>query len=433
MQLLITLAAFLFVISVVVVFHELGHFLVAKSFGVRVTVFSVGFGKKVFGIKPGETEYRFSRYPLGGYVKLYDDPFAESDDPRAFINKPRWQKLLIVWAGPVASAILGVVMMAGIFMTVGNTVTGHRLSPVIGGVVSGSVGELAGLQAEDKIISIEGKGMKNWDDVSFIIGTSPNRATSIVFERNGDTLTAVVTPKAVSVAQQTFGDAGLLPKNFVHISFVEPDSPAEEAGLQERDELIKVDDLSVTVATFDKLVAYINEHPNAELSIVVRRGDSAHVLTVTPRMYGETARIGVQFSAAQRYGFFESFSESMRYNANLLKRNIEVFGKMFKGEMSPSNTISGPIGIASISGEMARRGFVSLISLTANISMFLAFFNLLPIPGLDGGHILIFAIESVIRKDLSKRVKTLLMQLGFLLILFIFVLAMLADLAKIIF
>lgn len=419
--------AFVFAIGVIIFVHELGHFAVAKAFGMRVLAFSLGFGKRLWGFQRGETEYRIGLLPLGGYVKLSGEEEAESsDDPRDFVNRPRWQRIAVYLAGPAMNVVLSILLVAGLF-TVGIDVPALQNIPsVVGTVEAGSPGERAGLRIGDRIVAIEGRAVERWHDVAFSIMTSIDRPLAFEVDRDGERQSVTVTPERPE--GYDFGDAGIFPKILPRIGGIEAGSPAEAAGLQLGDELRAVD--GRPLGSPADLVAYLEPRPGQSIALELLRGDRVLQLAVVPEDRGGKGRIGVALTVEQRYPPLEALTESVRFNWGIARQSLAVIGKIFKREVEAKSALAGPIEIAAQSGAAARSGFKDLLYLMAVISISIGLLNLFPVPILDGGQIVILLVESVIRRDLSIGVKERLAQVGLALIVLLMVTVLWFDASK---
>lgn len=420
--------AFVFALGVIIFVHELGHLVVAKLFATRVTTFSLGFGPRIWGFRRGETDYRVSAVPLGGYVKLGGElPDEATGDPREFLSKPRWKRVLVYLAGPAMNVVLAIVLIAVVFM-VGTVIPNlPDLPAVVGGVEEGSSAAAAGLREGDRILAVDGEEVGNWPDVSFALMTSPGRPVGLTVERDGETFGATVTP-ARDEKYETGDLAGLYPRLLPSITVVERGGAAERAGLQAGDQIRAVDGRPVgDIASF---VTYISERPGVPIDLEVVRDSRTLTLTTTPADVGGSGKIGVGIGFFQRYGPIEAFVQSARYNVQIVRQTFIVLGKIFSRELSAKGALAGPIEIAAQSGAAARTGFRYLIYLMGFISISIAIVNLLPIPILDGGQIVILLVEGSIRRDLSLRIKEMIAQVGFVLIVLLMLTVIYFDLAK---
>ena len=426
-DLLSNTAAFVFALGVIIFVHEAGHLLMAKGFAARVLTFSLGFGKRLWGFRRGETEYRVSLIPLGGYVQLGgEDPAEVTDDPSEFLNKPRWQRVLVYLAGPAMNVVLAVALIAVVFMIGIEVSSTPEIPPVVGSIAAGSPAEEAGLVEGDEIVAIDGKTVARWDDVQFAFLTSPDRAVRLEVRRAETRLELVVTP--LKVPRYEFGDAGVFPTILPRIAQVLRDSPAEEAGFQPGDEVIGVD--GRRLSQWEKFVVHIEEHPEIPVVVeVLRRGDPLR-LTVVPRSEEGKGKIGVRPGYFLRLGPAEALAESLRFNYNIAQQTFLVLGKIVTGRLAARSALSGPIEIAALSGAAARTGLEHLLQLMGLISISIAILNLLPIPVLDGGQILILLIEGLRRRDLSLKVKERINQVGLVLIVSLMVVVLYFDVVK---
>lgn len=418
--------AFVFALGVIIFVHEAGHLIVAKLFDTRVLTFSLGFGKRLFGFERGETEYRVSLVPLGGYVRLGgENPDEITDDPREFLNKPRWQRVLVYLAGPAMNIILSVVLIAGLFMVGIEVPMLQNLDPIVGFVEESSPAADAGLLAGDRIVAIDNDAIDNWEEVQFALMTSPDHPVLLGVDRDGERFEASVTPRRVE--KYEYGDAGLFPQYLPRITQVSSGSPAERARFRIGDEIRSVDGRPISGSA--EFVEAIQQSAGVALEVGVLRDARHMTVTVTPEGEEGAALIGVGLGVMQRYGPGRAVIESVRYNFNVAKQTFTVLGRIFSGHLG-ARSISGPIEIAAMSGAAVRSGFRNLIYLMGLISISIAILNLLPIPVLDGGQIFILLIESIRRRDLSLKVKERFQQVGFYGIVMLMVVVLYFDLVK---
>jgi regulator of sigma E protease len=416
-------------LGAIIFVHELGHLLVARAFGIRVLAFSLGFGRRLWGIRRGETDYRVSLVPLGGYVKLAgEQPDEASDDPRDFVNRPRWQRVIVYLAGPAMNVVLAITLIAIVFM-VGIVMPPRNLAPVVGLVIPGLPGEAAGLASGDRIVSVDGKPISDFNQVQMAILTAPERTLTIAYERGGQRFETALTP--VRVPRLDLGDAGLTGPGHVVLNKVVPGTPAARAGLRLGDEILAVG--GRTVVTLDDFFGTIRHHPpGEELAIELQRGGRVLQLAVVPEGEPGAARIGVypDFGTFQRYPLGRALLESAYYNLDLARQTFVIVGKIFSREVAAKSALSGPIGIVTMTGAEAERGLRYLLRLVGFISLSIALVNLLPIPILDGGQIAILAIEGALRRNLSTMVKERLAQVGLVLILLLLIAVVVFDIQK---
>ncbi|MDP1568377.1 MAG: RIP metalloprotease RseP [Vicinamibacterales bacterium] len=426
-----TLLAFAFVLGVLVFVHELGHFMMARWHGVRVLTFSLGFGPKLLSMRRGDTEYCVAAIPLGGYVKMAgenpEDPRSGSDDE--FLSKSKWQRFQILIMGPVMNLLLAVVLLWVVLLQ-GAQVAAFQDEPVVIGVVQpGSPAEQAGLRPGDRVMSVAGSETATWDQFSLAIGTRPDRDTELVVMREGLDVRMTVRPNATT--RYEVGDIGVLPDVYPSIGTVNPGDPADRAGLKAGDVLVSVAGERMVFA--QHVSAAISKSAGQPIEIRVRRDGEEQAFTVTPELRGESGIIGVSLANATRTfqpGPVEALGLSVERNIEFAGLILQTVWGLVVGETSPRQ-LMGPVGIAQISGESAQLGWVALFALMATISLNLGLLNLLPIPVLDGGHILIIGLEAVARRDFSMQVKEKLFLGGFALLMVLMVTVIYNDLTRI--
>jgi regulator of sigma E protease len=431
---MITILAVSFVLGVMVLVHEWGHFIVAKAFGVRGEIFSIGFGPRLWGHKKGDTDYRISALPLGGYVKMAgDNPLEErKGEPDEFLSKPRWQRALIAIAGPAMNIIMSVILVSGIYMR-GSKQPAYLDKPmVLAGVAQGSTAEKAGLQAGDQVTQLDNIKNPTWDRAQLeLLSTLPGHSISVEVNRGGQDLSFTVP--GGQILEDVFG----YPPDRLIVSAVQPGMPAERSGLQPGDVILQVNEMPLANgAQMTEIIGRLRAQP---LDLQVQRGDHILHLEVHPQRItapngGPRWQIGILFGGdltERRLSPPAAVVESIGMNALLARQVSFVFVELFRGNISLKQ-LTGPLGIAQASGQAARQGFGELISLMAMIGINLAILNLVPIPPLDGGHILLLAIEGSIRHDLSVRVKERFVTISMVFILLIFAIVMYNDVLRLI-
>jgi regulator of sigma E protease len=403
------LLAFILVLGFLIFAHEAGHFMFAKLFRVKVLVFSFGFGKRLFGFRRGDTDYRVSLIPLGGYVRMAGDSPEENQEgaPDEFLSKPKWQRFLILFAGPAMNILIAIVFVAGVAM-VGTESLVTR--PVVGDVLSGQPAEKAGLQPGDRILSIKGEPVEDFDDVRLIISMNANTPIEVVYVRDGATRKTTLTPAREDSDYGPVGRAGISYGVEPLIGRVEPGSPAEKAGARAGDRIVSV--AGKPVQEMNDFATASRDAATKALPVVVQRGDQRVSLTLPPSTEEDLGRGIVPPTTKLKLSLVPALQYSVRENWKMLRYAGAAVARMFRPEGSVKE-LSGPISIARISGDMLRRGWLPVVMLMAMISLQLGVMNLLPIPVLDGGHIMILLIEGAARRELSLQVKERIQQVGF--------------------
>jgi regulator of sigma E protease len=426
-----TIVAFLFVLGVLVFVHELGHFLAARRLGVRVLTFSLGFGPKLLKIKRGDTEYCLSAIPLGGYVKMAgenpDDPRKGSPDE--FLSRTKWERFQILIMGPVMNILLAIVVMAVVLAQGAEVPIYQDQPPIVGAVTPGSAAEGAGIRPGDRILSVAGESVETWEDLFIAVGTRANRDVSVGYIRDGQT--QLVTVRTESQDRFEVGSIGVLPNSNPIVKSVIAGEPAEKAGLKDGDIVLAVN--GERMATRSQLIEAISRNGGHEIELTIKRGDQQLPVRATPEQRGDRGMLGVYVTEPTRMvnpTALEAIQMSLEKNIEFSGLIFRTLGGLFVGETSPRQ-LMGPVAIAQLSGESAEAGWIALFTLMASISLNLGLLNLLPIPVLDGGHILIMAVEGIARRDFSMRVKEKMLLAGFVLLMMLMVTVIYNDLTRI--
>ncbi len=433
--------ALVFVLSFLIVFHEGGHFAVAKLFKFPVEVFSLGFGKRLFGWKRKETDYRVSLIPLGGYVKVVglgpDESDIVSGTAEQSQTQPgtRLQRLLILFAGPGVNLVLAFLLTALAFL-IGVEVASYKGEPPVVKVVDrGSPAEKAGIREGDRIESISGKPVRTWEDVEIETGLAPRERLTVGIVRDGAPLTLDLTPEPRS--KYDIGYTGLNPAIPAVVARVEPNYPGAKAGLKVGDRIVSVNGRPVVL--YFEVVRFIREAAAGfdkdgpkPIEMVVQRGNETKTLSVVPLKVGENWRIGFapkEETVVRRLSLPAALVASWKENVRQVKVTGQIVGRLFRGSGS-MRQLSGPIDIAKFSGEAARSGVAPLVMLMGVLSLQLGLLNLLPIPLLDGGQIFVTLLEAVARKDFSLKVKERLLQAGFVFLVLVMATVLYFDVLK---
>ncbi len=425
----------LVLIGVMILVHELGHYWAARFFDVRVETFSFGFGPRIFGFRKGETDFRFSAILFGGYVKMAgEQPGDESvADPRGFLAKPRWQRLAIAFAGPLMNIVLAIALLTGLFMFKYPKPVESDLSATIGHVLPDSAAAKAGIRDGDRIVKIGDLENPTWQDILVAEASNAKRPIQVVIERDGRRIDCTVTP--VLLEKLGIGFAGWAEQAEIQVGEVSPGMPAEKAGLRRGDLLLSAN--GEPIRSQFKLREVVGACGGKPVEIEFIRDGLRQRVTVQPEKASidgpERWMIGVgpeQRVVFSRLPFVEALAESVHHNTRGATLIYQVLRGIVERRLS-AKTLDGPIRIAQLSGDAARQGAYSFIMLMAAVSLNLAILNLLPIPVLDGGVILMLLVEMVMRRDLSLPIKEAVFKLGFVFLLGIMVFVIYNDIVKV--
>jgi regulator of sigma E protease len=435
----IYIISFIVLIGVMVVVHEFGHFAVAKLFKVRVESFSVGFGPRLFGIKRGDTDYKVCLLPLGGYVKMTGesptDPDQHGDDPGAFTSHPRWQRVLIGLAGPVANFILAFVLMVGYYYWINEVPKHEATQTTIEWVAPGSTAAQDGLQTGDVISRFGPVENPDWTQVVNRSALNVNQTLPVTVIRDGKSINlSLHIPQVPKGHEFDITDSGIWPQTnlgAIGVDNVSSGTPAQRAGLRDGDQIEKVDGLEFhDVFT---LLAYMRAGQGKPLTLTVRRNGVPLTLVATPAMLEGGWKLGFTPTGPTRHDPLP-FGQAVGHAKAFCRDNsfliVEVLRGLFTHKVAVSQ-LSGPIGIARMAGQAFKMpGYLPKFGLAAAISINLGILNLLPFPILDGGLILLLIIESVLRQDISINVKERIYQAAFVLLVVFFAFVMFNDVTK---
>jgi regulator of sigma E protease len=459
------------VLGVMILVHEWGHFIAARLFGVRVDVFSIGFGPRLFGWKSGNTDYRVSIVPLGGYVRMAGQDPTEIDSPNRswvgprgsgqaenpgkiadavqttaeveqvtgapdeLMSKPRWQRAVISAAGPAVNLLFPVLLLTVYFVAIGVPYPVFEDKPVVvTAVPANSPAAAAGLHVGDKMVAINGEPVANWTQAEkMVTKAEPNSKLTMEVENNGEkrTVELPVEQKEIEQPELALGFAPIKPT----LEDVAPGMPAARAGLKESDVIRAVD--GQPIQWWGQFTERVRASTGKPLSLdVERKGQPLHMV-VTPQPgnndRGETVyQIGVQVhedSAYRRVAFTEGVRIAGLKTFETIDDTLGVVGRLFSGRVSVRQ-LQSVVGISRAAGQAVHKGAQAVISLMVLISVNLGILNLLPIPILDGGNILLLAIEGGLRRDLSMAFKERFVQVGLVFLLVLFAIVMYNDLAR---
>jgi regulator of sigma E protease len=426
-----TILAFLFVLGVLIFVHELGHFLVARWYGVRVITFSLGFGPKLLKYRRGDTEYCVSAVPLGGYVKLAGETVEDrrTGAPDEFLSKSKWVRCQVYLAGPVMNLLLAFFVLAAVLAQGAEVPVWERSAPVIGAVEAGSPAEIAGLRRGDRIVSVDGRDVATWRELAYEVLPRANRELLLVVERDGQRIEMRAVPDGEG--RYETGTLGIGPEERPQITQVSSGGAADRAGLEPGDVVLAVN--GEAELADDQVVERIRNSGGRPVLLRLLRDGAVLEIEVLPELDGDVRRIGVVLSAFEVERIDPTLIEALRMSAQQNWSNTLLIGRTLRGLLTrdtPVGQLVGPLGIGDMAGQAAAIGWQALFGLMAMISLNLALLNLLPIPVLDGGHIAILALEGVARRDLSARVKERILIAGAALIVLLMVTVIYNDVAR---
>jgi len=431
------------VLGIMVLVHEFGHFAVAKLCGVRVEVFSIGFGTRLFGFRRGETDYRLSLLPLGGYVKMSGEipGEARTDDPGELENHPRWQRVFIALAGPIANFILAIVLMTAVYM-IHNEVQAYLNGPAhVDYVSANSPAGHTGIHDGDTIVHYDTIENPTWDQVAVRSLLNLNQTIPLSYVHDDQRTDTKLFVEAKGGAENfSLEDLGLVPvmqSTPVQVDSLESDMPAIKAGLKPGDKVAAIDGLSLH--SVPALLAYLQDQAGKPAVLTILRDGKTLPIKITPQLADsgdgtKDFRLGFSYLPppikVQRLPFDKAVAASWKFNKKGSLLIVEVVKRMFTRQVSV-RSLSGPIGIGQqVHQAVSMPGWMPIIGLMAYISLNLGIFNLLPIPILDGGMILFLIIESIIRRDVNQQFKERVYQIAFVCIIIFAVFVIFNDITK---
>ncbi len=446
------IVAFVIVLGVLIFFHEMGHFLVARLFGVGVEKFSLGFGPRLVGRTVGMTDYRISAIPLGGYVKMVgEEPDAELEPeqiPYSFTHKNVYQRIGIVAAGPFFNLLLAALIYAAFFMFVGT----EDIRPVVNHVIAESPADKAGVRVGDFIESIDETPVSSWGDINRLIEDSKGEAITVHFKREGEIRQVSITPQT-KMATDILGDdmpyldagfSGVPPLKAI-VGDVAQGYPAKEAGLKKGDLILEINGKPVDNWFTMKEIISASKGENLDIR-VLRDGEKLSV-TIVPVLFSEenalgekvdSYRIGISTPGVDipesdrliiKLGPFSAIGESINQTYQISRLTVLSIVKLIQGTVS-TKTLGGPIMIAEMAGQQAKAGWTNLVFFIAVLSINLAILNFLPIPVLDGGHLLFFLIEAVIGRPVNIRMREIAQQAGLFILMMLMIFVFYNDIMR---
>ncbi len=413
---------FIITVGILVLVHELGHFIAAKIFGMKVDTFSIGFPPRAFGKKIGETDYCVSWIPIGGYVKIagmidesFDTDFINTPpQPNEFRSKPMYQRIVVVSAGVIMNFLLTFVIFYGINLANGKL---FYATTTIGYVEPNSVAEKVGFKFGDDLISVNNKALKNWEDVQTDFYLEDLASSLTVKLNRGGQVVNVVVPKDVVKPDEQIG---IYPSHMhAIVGTVNPGMPASKAGIQPGDLILSINDQPIVTNT--QVVELTKQNKDKPLEILVGRGNEQMQIRVVPNSDGKIGIIiGTQYTGPVEkfsYDVLTAVPAGFDQTVSATALLIQSIVRMVTGQVSFTRSIGGPIKIAQLATQSAEMGIISFLGFMALLSISLAVLNILPIPALDGGHLAFLVYESIFRREVPTKIKLFAQQVGFALLL----------------
>ncbi len=440
MSIVITVFSFILLLSILVVAHEAGHFLIAKLFGMAVDAFSVGFGPVAWSKKWGETSYQIRWLPLGGFVSFAGDKpeeeAPESSPDRWYANRPRWQRAIVLLGGPMANLLLATGVFACLAMTWGAEIPVEReLPPVVGWVEKESPASQAGVALGDRILQIGNEKVENWEEAQILLMLRNRGAYDITLQRGSKNIRVRLVPKIAKTKLGNLGMVGLAPQRPAKIGAMVQDGPAHKAGLVIGDLVVAVD--GKPISNWRDLHDPVQNSQGKTLAVEVKHANGEHqVLTITPTRSAEEQPYLIGIQAQMVVVRQLGLGNALAWAIGEIKRNAvmawHIIHNLIVGQTGAS-ALSGPVGIAYITGRIVSDGnLYRILELLAIFSIQLGLFNLLPIPLLDGGQLTVVACEGMIRRDLPESWRHGIQFFGMILMALLFVIVIVMDVGKLI-
>lgn len=439
---MITIIAGVLILGVLIFIHELGHFCVAKLSGVKVLTFSLGFGPRVFGKTVGDTEYRISAIPLGGYVQMLGEgpdkeeglgELSADERQQSFADKPLSRRFAIVAAGPLMNLILPFLVLPWAYMVGVQFPAYLDREACVGYVIPDTPAVAAGFESGDCIQAISGTPVISWHQANQALITHAGQPIDFAVVNQGQGRTVSVPADQAGI--EGLKPIGLLPPQEAIVGLVSPGLPAETAGVKPGDRIVRIDNQSIT--SWYQLRGAISSAAGQSVDVeIVREGESQR-LTVKPVKAegGDHYLFGIapfDEKVTKKFGLIEAFEAGADQAVDLIQLTVVFIQKLFTGNVSAKN-VGGPITVFQFAGQAAKTDFSAVLTMLAFLSIQLGILNLLPIPVLDGGHLFFYALEFVFRKPLSQKAREVAQQIGLSLLLLLMGLAFYNDISRLFF
>jgi regulator of sigma E protease len=428
--------SFIIVLGILIFAHELGHFIIAKKSGVGVLKFSLGFGPKIMGKKRGETEYQISAIPLGGYIKIIgenpEEEVSEEDRGRSFSEKPIRTRAAIIAFGPLMNMLLSFVLFCLVALIGFKIPAFMEAPPRVGWIEPDSPAQMAGLREGDLITRVNNRKVSTWEDLKFILTSNPNARLRLDIEREG----IIVTRELVPEERGPFGGgyAGLQPEWPPIIKEIVKGDPADVGGLKKGDLVLAIDDEEMR--HWIQMAMTIWNNPDKVLTFKVKRGQEILLFPIRPKAVKAEEKtiglIGISNPAdviVKQYGPLKAIVRGGSQTVELTKRTVTVLWRLLVRRIS-LRTVGGPILIFQMAGRVAKTGITDFMLLMASLSIALAIINILPIPVLDGGHLLFFGIEAIRRKPIGAKARDLAYRAGLVIIIMLMLIVFYIDITR---
>jgi regulator of sigma E protease len=426
-----TAISFIIVLGILITVHELGHFLVAKAIGLGVERFSIGFPPKMLGFTVGETEYCVSWIPLGGYVKLKgEDPGEAGEDinnPKHFMSRSPYQRAGVIMAGPLMNLALAFLLMPFVFLVGMAVPTYLDQPPVAGWVEPDSQADIAGIRRGDRILTFDGEEVKTWEDL-YGKSSSSTGIVELTFASSGGI-------RALSLDTNTEKETGLgiFPQMDPVVGFLVAGDPAQKAGIREGDRILSL--AGIPVSHWNEMARIVHASAGKSITFGIERNGEQQNISVIPKLDERTGHglVGISpktETVTRRFGVLDALKKGTQRNLELLGLTFSFIWDLVTMNSSIKN-LGGPIMIFQVTGQAAKAGFAQFIAFMAFLSLQLGVLNLLPIPVLDGGHLVFLTLEGVTRKPVDLKTREVAQKVGFFLLLLLILVISYNDIVRI--